>query len=540
MLSIESLLTDEGILVKSFQHGGVTEHIVTQLDYIRSKEECLEYAGCGGAFYIPAHILTGWLGEDGAAPEALRHPRLILAPDSREDFGQALKSAVQSGSISSVFYIPNCDDFGALYQRIRRAIDQAHTRLEELVTRDYNSLVDLVARGISFSDIERYANKLLKNPIIILDHSYKVLAWTQRDDFYDPIWNNTIDNEVAPADDVEATDVNDFWNRLQHSPIPLFVDDVAFSGLPRRVVALIKIGSVKKGYIAMLEKDKRITVTDLITLQMLADVLSVKFSEADSIVRATGQLRDAFCSDLLHGTMKRAVDIRNRARILGLTVGPWSIVLCMRPIAPRTYIGTQLEALRDAIKNTGGSSVYTFDGRQAFFIVSFSRKKQAESFLGSGLSSIMEGFDSICSASLPTSDITALNVCHDQVLRIDSILSGLVPQSIRVRLYSELAPICLVAEAFADGGRAKYTSRAFERLREADLREGSEYIRTLRCFFSCNQNVSSTAQMMFLHRNTINYRLGRIRDMLDDDFDDYRIRLHLQLSIIAWDIADES
>ncbi|CAI3635582.1 hypothetical protein CNEO4_1730002 [Clostridium neonatale] len=42
---------------------------------------------------------------------------------------------------------------------------------------------------------------------------------------------------------------------------------------------------------------------------------------------------------------------------------------------------------------------------------------------------------------------------------------------------------------------------------------------------------------MYLHRNTISYRLNKIRKIIEDDFDNPLIRLHMYISFIIDDIS---
>jgi purine catabolism regulator len=80
-------------------------------------------------------------------------------------------------------------------------------------------------------------------------------------------------------------------------------------------------------------------------------------------------------------------------------------------------------------------------------------------------------------------------------------------------------------------------SEAYQSLLDSDKHEGTEYIATLRSFFAHNHSVTDTAKYLYIHRNTVNYRLNRIRERLKDDFNDPLVRLNLQLCILASDLS---
>src|SRR5690606_34079531 len=60
---------------------------------------------------------------------------------------------------------------------------------------------------------------------------------------------------------------------------------------------------------------------------------------------------------------------------------------------------------------------------------------------------------------------------------------------------------------------------------------------TLRTYFACNCNAKETAERMFVHYNTIGYRLERIRSELGFRLDDPETKLQLQLAIKAHEVT---
>ena len=76
--------------------------------------------------------------------------------------------------------------------------------------------------------------------------------------------------------------------------------------------------------------------------------------------------------------------------------------------------------------------------------------------------------------------------------------------------------------------------KLIEPLKAYDSKRGNSHlIRTLRVFFSSNANQSETAEKLFLHRNSVLYRLERIQKLTGLDLNDSRARLALQLGLLA-------
>jgi purine catabolism regulator len=60
---------------------------------------------------------------------------------------------------------------------------------------------------------------------------------------------------------------------------------------------------------------------------------------------------------------------------------------------------------------------------------------------------------------------------------------------------------------------------------------GRDLIRTLEAYFQHNGNLSQTAEGMFIHRNTLIYRMDRIANITNLDMDDPETRLAIQLAL---------
>ena len=483
------------------------------------------------------------LNDDDAAlcmsnPEILSGAKTILAIGEGLSDSFVLKAEeFFSGYILSIVASPGDGD--QIYCKIIRELESQNVLQRELIEKHYLDLVSLLARGASIGEIEKFGNMLLQNPMIITDETFKVLAYSQEYSVTDPVWDEIIKNQYSPSELVSKTDVNHFWKRLGDSNLPLFVDDTAFRGCTRRAVARMKSGSNTKGYIALLEINHRITSLDLHILQMLAEVLSTRLKEEDAISKATGQMRNDFVTDILKGKMSNEAMILSRANSLQISFSKWNAVLCVFADKKDRYMERELPDISDMLKKICSLCLYAFDGTYGYFILSFKKKSTWDKILGTALKEVAEKNKYIITLSLPTEELTRISGCFSQVLAMNHILSLTKdPGNKRLYSYNHMVPFHMITSLYESSDRDFFTSRALETLRNEDAKTGSCYVDTLRSFFKNNQNVTKTASELFAHRNTINYRLNKIRELLEDDFDDALIRLHLQIAIMTQDLYE--
>lgn len=68
------------------------------------------------------------------------------------------------------------------------------------------------------------------------------------------------------------------------------------------------------------------------------------------------------------------------------------------------------------------------------------------------------------------------------------------------------------------------------RLAAYDRSHASDYIYTLQCYWHFNQNIQNTCDHLFIHRNTLFYRLKRIKQIVDLDFNNSKHLMQFNLS----------
>jgi purine catabolism regulator len=72
-----------------------------------------------------------------------------------------------------------------------------------------------------------------------------------------------------------------------------------------------------------------------------------------------------------------------------------------------------------------------------------------------------------------------------------------------------------------------------------DREQGGDLMRTLRVLFDSGGNMSEAAERLFLHRNSVPYRLERVRELTGLDWKESGDRFALQLGLLAAEKEEE-
>jgi carbohydrate diacid regulator len=97
--------------------------------------------------------------------------------------------------------------------------------------------------------------------------------------------------------------------------------------------------------------------------------------------------------------------------------------------------------------------------------------------------------------------------------------------------YAGLEPQAIV-HGSDEQRKRRYVERVF-----SDISEPS--VRTLKAFFACNLNIQEAAQVLFVHRNTLIYRLKRIKELTGYDPQRFEDAAALQMAIWIYENEGE-
>ncbi len=85
--------------------------------------------------------------------------------------------------------------------------------------------------------------------------------------------------------------------------------------------------------------------------------------------------------------------------------------------------------------------------------------------------------------------------------------------------YSEMAPYHMVKRFITSAETPGLYNKIYEPLLQYDREKGGELVCTLETYIECNFSRTKTADKMHLHRNSLNYRLQKISELLDRDLE---------------------
>ena len=183
------------------------------------------------------------------------------------------------------------------------------------------------------------------------------------------------------------------------------------------------------------------------------------------------------------------------------------------------------------------SFIYIKDSR-IYILFSGVHTKEDRKRIAPVLEGICSIYDFSCGVSEAFEDIRLVEKKHFMVSRALEIGQASEPER---RIYPEydyyIQIVCSCATACI--GKARYLEKELLELKSEDQMKGTCFYNTLKEYLLNGNNVSMTSKKLFIHRNTMIYRLGKINEILGVDINAPEVSHRLLLSIILKEIEQQ-
>lgn len=102
--------------------------------------------------------------------------------------------------------------------------------------------------------------------------------------------------------------------------------------------------------------------------------------------------------------------------------------------------------------------------------------------------------------------------------------------------FEELGALSFLSELMDSASMRGYYEEHMGRLLDYDRAHNAELVATLDCYFRCNQNLRLTAETLFIHKNSVIYRLRKAESLMGAPLADAMAAFDLQLCLLLRNI----
>ncbi len=420
----------------------------------------------------------------------------------------------------------------------------------------HNKLTRLVLKDRNFNEIVFTLAQLIGRDIVVQDQFFKIIGsyLTEEEDNLDfleksmseDLWEYKIFRELMQQ-------VN---NLKQAVLLPPFPD----GGMNRaRLIAPITLANNILGYVSILEHSKqKLGDMEFLAIEHAVTVFTIKMMQSKIAYEVEERVSGDFLDDLLNGSYHSSEDMIHRASYLGHDLTePYQVIYldiddcsdhlykkkgnesmisqlkrrvfdivknCVEERIPSSITGIKSDAIVVAAPCPGNKSDPGLD-EIAYFLKDKVKQLIPEITVSIGIGKVGSSIEEIKNSY--------------QEARRAIFISRKFNKKDHVIAYESLGAYKLLFNVSDETDLQQLVDQALGPLLNYDRKKKNEvFIQTLRQYLFSNCNNQKTAESLFIHLNTLKYRLQKIQEIAGIDLHNPETRLNLQLALKVLEIKN--
>lgn len=407
-------------------------------------------------------------------------------------------------------------------------------QIERRGTQIYRQLTQISSRNEGMAELISAMARLTGKAVVIQDKRFVVTEYTMQPQFV-ALWDD-IEGFLRQGDKLPV----DFQDRHRVSEVDshVLMQSLPMPGIARLVAPVITKG-IGRGYLSIIGNDNDIDDIDLLVAEHGAAACALEMAKLKAVSETEKRLRGTFLDRLLIGDVSQQEAVRQGERFdHDMTAVHMALVMSWRGDDPPS--NRRLETMINSILDIQRSKALVWQREREKEVVVF-HATDSEDPIDNSLK-LANAFAKEINRQYPSSrlaiglgqpakDVSAWRTSYRDAVQARDLAIRL--QTDTPLYIGDLGVYQLILSLSDREKLMDFTNTTLGTLMEYDTRQNADLIKTLEAFFNCHGNLSQTAEMLIVHRNTLLYRMNRINEIAEIDLNrpETRLAIHLALTI---------
>lgn len=427
----------------------------------------------------------------------------------------------------SFIEVSNVQDIQDLFVKVKNLFIENYMVLQN--SADFlNALTS--DRGLNY--IINISSEVLQNPIILIDSCFKVLAHSDIKYITEPFWIRNINLGYCSYEFISEVNKIKSFRNAPNSTEPFIV--ICKESPIRKLVSKVIIDGNIVGYIILLESIEKFTESSYETIKILSNVISEELKK-DQVYRNLGGLRyENLLIDILERSIIDEYALKERMKSIDCSFGD-NLCLLVLDISQYNSNVTKPNFLKGSLEQLFPKHKSLFYKEHVLIVLDLLYEEKVEYFMDKDITSFLEENNIILIVSNNFSDILDLSKHYQQALDSMEIIHILDMEG-NIFYYEDLKFYHLIQDVKDYIDLSNYCSQSVYKLLEYDKKNNTEYFLTLKTYIEEDKNSIETSNKLFIHRNTTNYRLNKIKEITNIDLNngDELFRITMSIKILEF------
>ena len=426
----------------------------------------------------------------------------------------------EAGTVTGNIAVIPAADFGYVFNSVFQMVADSH--------KDgfYDSLMRTLERVRNVDALIDIASQAFGASLIFIDRDYRILNYSTQIPVTDKLWKRNIEQGYCDYEFIKAVRS---LKSVQMSDSTMAAIEVSCTSSPfKKYACRVYCRDIWVGYLIVIENHDSYRPEHADMLKTLSGVLGYAVMKYEPNYLYMTSEYHSFLYNLIIGA-----DISSLPEAYRSLSFPSQMQVFFCKAAGRTQSFPQERELAN-IMSSIIPDCHVIGRRDSAAIVGSHNILQKAGI-------ILSAFPVDCHVkigiSLPFTDISELKAHYDEAR--DALDLGLViDPDLSIYTFEDYGLYVMLRTVESSESLIRYLHPALPKLSEYDRENGSDLELTLYTYLKCACNTTETADRLFLHRNSVIYRLRRIEELCGIDLDDTDLRFRLRLSFAILNVLN--
>ncbi len=439
--------------------------------------------------------------------------------------------------------LPKQLKFSELTMAITKRIINRQMEMLEYARQIHDRLTQVILQNKGLPQIAIVLAELLDAPVRIMDAHYNLLASARLAESADSLQPEIMQTEYLAL-------------RKRQLLCPeqnlIAIGSAAAPESPDQVLYPLVVGQEVFGYLSVLTSKPTLAEMDKTAIASAATISTLEILKEKAVWETEERVKGDFIDDLLENAIITDTVLRRRANYLGFNLEKKFAILILQfsnlntspSISEAHFQETKqrmFALVRFSLHTYQKQALLKYKNNKLTILLQVDRDaapdggKEELTQIATALRKIIAAETAINTAIgvgrtyKQLADMAKSFREAEQVLAIGDRLRS----KDFVLFYEDLGPYILFTGAANESELLTFYTNTVSTVIAYDIQHNSELIPTLEAFIRCNTGLKETAAELFIHRHTLKYRLGRIREISGLDPENSQDQFQLQLGLIV-------
>ena len=447
---------------------------------------------------------------------------LIYGPEQK-----CLRAYTGNTDVTLLYLNQTIDPF-SVYNRIQEIFLEG----QQVVT-GMRLFLDALFNDEGLQGICDVAYSFLGNPIFVVDNSYKYMA-ISNGTYAD---NSLMEKENAKGqiekEGIEFIRRNKLDDKIRKSNRPVYLHNPIHNrGM---IVGPVKIHDIEVAHVMMYEQNRPVNDNDIELVHRLCRIISIELQKKDFYKKNKGTMYSYFIGDLLDNNAGNIERSKERLATLGYVLKEDLYLLSVSDRYNTTSESKQ-EMIVSDLQSMITDSLYVIYQNTIIFLINGCEKSEHHRFSNEKVEKYIKNNGLIAGLSNRFTNIQEIRKYYNQSLK-SAQLGRKLKNAPGLYRYEEMSIFHLMEICESkDYNLLDFCHPALLVLKNYDQEKNTDFFNTLYQYLNFSQNTQKTANYLNIHKNTLLYRIDKIKKITGNPLNhgDELIKLHFSFKLLEY------